>query len=107
MVKKKARSDRKFNRRQAVKLLSIGFSQKDVADLLGVHKTTIGKFVNDNGIATVDNTISIGRHLQEKLTADQLTYLYTVVNQHKNIIDYLADLVAQDMLEPIPTGSRE
>ncbi len=99
--KRKGRSDQKFDRATAVRLLSMGFSQKDVSELLGVHKTTIGKFVRENNINCVDNTKSIGKHLQEQLTPDQLTWLFTKVNSNVSIIDYIVGVIKENYVNPI------
>lgn len=98
--RRKGRSDQKFNRDMAIRLLSMGFSQKDVSDLLGVHKTTIGKFVRENNINCVDNTKSIGKHLQEQLSADQLAWLYTKVNPNVTVIDYLVGIIKEQYANP-------
>lgn len=102
--KRKRRSDVKFDRGLASRLLSMGFSQNDVASLLKVHKTTIGKFVRDNNINTVDNTKSIGRHLQETLTTDQLTWLYSKVSPTKSIIDYISGQIIEDYIAATTVG---
>lgn len=100
-MKPKARrpKSQKFSRNQAARLLNMGFSQKEVSSLLNVHKATLNKFVLENNIKTIDQSLSIGHHLKERLSPDQLTWLYSQLGVNTDIIDYLTGLILEQYMK--------
>lgn len=89
------RSTRKVSDEDIVRLNSVGLSLQAIAEILGVHSTTITNRLRDLNIDPADTRRSFMEDIYVTLSASQQQWLLSQLGPHISIKDFIKNMLVE------------
>lgn len=99
------RVNRKMHDEDVIRMNSVGLSLSTIANVLGVHPTTVTLRLKHLGIDPADTRRAFMEDVFKRLSSDQQDWLADQLGPHISIKDFMVNLIAKEYINRTKEGT--